>query len=348
MFGDLFNYRKKVPFSSFVNYALYSKNGYYQGESKISRNGDFLTSPSISKIYGYSIAEFFISKVFPNCKSSKISFLELGGNTGVLMSSVLEHIKETSPEIYAKLDIILIEQNSRLHKEIFKNLKSHSETLTVSSSIHLLKDINQDGFVFCNEFFDALIFDRCILREGILYQVNVEQKENTLIESLGVADEALIAKVAEYGLEMREDFYFELPVREYEKYFQLLTDKFSRFVFLINDYGDKSNWFHSSADPFGTSRCFFQHEVSRDFFNNICKQDITCDVNFTLLSLSAQRYGLREIGFFSQASFFLISEIGNLIIKLEKNHDSKFPDDIKKLISPNLLGEKFKFIIFEV
>ncbi|MDG2446077.1 MAG: SAM-dependent methyltransferase, partial [Thermodesulfobacteriota bacteirum] len=123
MFTDLFINQRKVSFSAFVNYALYSSNGYYNKDSKISKNGDFLTSPTISKIYGQTLAYFLNKEIILKYNNdSNINLIELGSNEGILMSHVVDYIKKYSPGIYKKLKIILIERNSNLHKKINKNL----------------------------------------------------------------------------------------------------------------------------------------------------------------------------------------------------------------------------------
>ena len=100
MITDLFINQRKVSFSAFVNYALYSSNGYYNKDSKISKNGDFLTSPTISKIYGQTLA-YFLNKeiILKYNKDSNINLIELGSNEGLLMSHVVDYIREYSPRI---------------------------------------------------------------------------------------------------------------------------------------------------------------------------------------------------------------------------------------------------------
>ena len=117
MLQDLFNKSRKVPFSDFVTYALYSENGYYRKGSHVEKNGDFLTSPLVSRAYGETLASFFLTKVIHN-RSDKISLVELGPNDGRLMSSVVDYIKKSAPNIYQKLEIEHIQYVKLLYIKI--------------------------------------------------------------------------------------------------------------------------------------------------------------------------------------------------------------------------------------
>ena len=70
------------------------------------------------------------------------------------------------------------------------------------------------------------------------------------------------------------------------------------------------------------------------------RQDITYDVNFSLLKLVAEKFGFKESYYSSQTNFFLnnkfiLNQISDINLK-----------NIKKLIDPHQMGERFKFISF--
>ncbi len=357
MFYDLFKDKTKVSFSSFVDYALYSSKGFYNKDSTISKEGDFLTSPGISKIYAQTIVNFLISKGFrdhilSNDKlesfNDEINLIELGSNEGLLMKDVVDFLKACcESEIYEKIKIVVIEKNVSLHKKIFKNLKEHQHKLIILNKLDAVDYESKNAVIFCNEFFDALPFERCVIKNNKLYQINLKLEGKEFVELVDPADDFIDKKFAEYNLNFANDIFFEFPVVEYEKYFYLLSQKFSKIFFLINDYGDKSNYFHSSPDPFGTSRCFFHHSVNRNFYKNIFNQDITYDVNFSLLSLVAKKFNFIEDGFSTQTSFFLNNEWTSTPAFHELSTLEVERTNAYKLIHPNSMGERFKFISFK-
>ena len=100
MFSDLFKNQKKIPFSTFVNNALYSSNGYYSRGSRISKSGDFITSPIISKIYRQAIASSLIDEFFSSSDNKiliegKINLVELGSNDGTLMMHIVDYFSKS-------------------------------------------------------------------------------------------------------------------------------------------------------------------------------------------------------------------------------------------------------------
>lgn len=357
MYKGLFNEEEKISFSTFINYALYSSKGYYYKNSTISETGDFLTSPYISKIYAQTVAASLIYKVFRDyifennkfqSDDTEINLIELGANEGLMMLHLVDYFKSYwKSQIYDKIKIVIIEKNPNLHNKIYENFIEHRDKIIISTSLARTELISSSAVIFCNEFFDALCFDRCVFKNNKLYQINLRLEGDRIIETLDLADAEISEKLREYNLEFQDDYFFEFPVVEYEKYFEILKDKFSKIFFLINDYGDKSKFFHCTSDPFGTSRCFYKHSVNRNFYVNVFDQDITYDVNFSLLSLIARKYGLTEDGYCSQASFFLDNEWAYTPAFQELKNENANIRKVQNLIHPNGMGEKFKFISFK-
>ena len=355
MFQNLFGDKKKIPFSSFVDYALYSSKGYYKKESMISKQGDFLTSPNISKVYAQTLANFLVSKGFNdyfrenNESTDVINLIELGSHEGILMKDIVDYLKTFyKTEIYDKIKLVIVEKNLNLHENIFKQLSNHKERLLVTDSLSSTEINSKKAIIFCNEFLDALPFERCVIKEDKLYQINVEFKDGKFIESLDEANLNLEKKIKEYKLNSINNYFFEIAIEEYEKLFQTIIDKFSKVFFLTSDYGEKSDYFHCSPDPFGTSRCFFRHSVNRNFYENIFNQDITYDINFMLLSIVAKRFNLIEDGFFSQTNFFINNDWNETPAFLKLSHNDLELAKVNKLIHPNSMGERFKFIAFKL
>ena len=71
-------------------------------------------------------------------------------------------------------------------------------------------------------------------------------------------------------------------------------------------------------------------------------------MNFKLLSLTAKKYGFKEIGFYSQLNFLLSNNILDFIPTENAEDNNLYLRDFKKLISPIDFGEKFKFILFKL
>ena len=346
MFKELFS-KDKVTFSEFVRFALYSENGYYKKSSIIGRKGDFYTSPSESALFGKTLG-YFISRISEEkFESNNISAIELGSNNGDLSKYILDFLFKHHKDLYNKLEIFIVETNTSHKTIILENLKEHNEKVFITDSIKKIQNENSDCIVFCNEFFDALPFDRCVFRKKELFQVNLFSDSGEIIENLDKADQPLIDIIDYLKLEMKEDYFFEIPSYEYREIFKDISDMWEQVLFLIIDYGDKSNFLNLSADPFGTARCFYKHNVSRDFYTNVLSQDITHDVHFTLLASISKDFQFSEIDFKSQSRFLLENNILDIYKDDKDIANISFANDLKKLISPNFMGERFKLILFE-
>ncbi|MBT88909.1 MAG: hypothetical protein CMN79_00235 [Spirochaetales bacterium] len=347
MIKELFQKEDRVSFSDFVRYALYGPNGYYKKDITIEHKNDFHTSPLISKLFGATIGNFFSKIILEKFPTNTVSIIELGSNDGRLISDILDFFSEHHLDIYERLEVFILETNSSLKKKLINNLQSHQDLIVLVDSINTIKSKTKKGIVFCNELFDALPFNRCIVKNGKCFQINLLANQDGISGKEEEADKNLIKFINRFNLKMKEDLFFELPSSEYETIFKDLSQQLDETFFLISDYGDKSNYFSVSSDPLGTARCFYKHQVSRNFYENIFSQDITHDVNFSLLSQIASCYGFKEIAFVSQAKFLLDNNILDIYDNYDDSEKLKLGQGLKELVSPNLLGEKFKFLFLE-
>lgn len=344
MFKTLFAEKDVISFSDFVRYALYGPNGYYKKNFTIGPEGDFYTSPSVSKLFGKTIGYFFSKIILEKFPKDKISIVEIGSNNGELIKNVLDFFVGYHLDIHERLEVFVVEANLSAKNKIINNLASYKDQITIIPSISKIKSRTKESIILCNELFDALPFDRCVSRNNKFFQTNIFTDKKNIFERQDKADKNLIKFMKRFNLKIKENFFFEIPSFEYEQIFKDLSEKFDKMFFLISDYGDKSDYFNLSSDPFGTARCFYNHQVSRNFYKNIFNQDITHDVNFSLLTKIAFNYGFNEVDFVSQNRFLL----DNNILDIYENFDSlekiELTQQLKKLVLPNFLGEKFKFL----
>ena len=95
---------QKILFSEFMNLSLYHPDyGYYTNKSNIfGDQGDFITSPITSSMFGECISNEFIN-IIRSLK--KPSILELGGGDGSLAISMCKHLKKNKslPDKYLSL-----------------------------------------------------------------------------------------------------------------------------------------------------------------------------------------------------------------------------------------------------
>ena len=77
--------KKFMPLDKFINIALYDKKfGYYMKNNPFGKEGDFITSTSISNLFGEMLAIWCIAIWEYIGKARKILLVELGPGDGSL------------------------------------------------------------------------------------------------------------------------------------------------------------------------------------------------------------------------------------------------------------------------
>ena len=335
----------KVYFDQYLRNALYHKDGYYYDESSIKEKGDFITSPQISDLFGFFISSYISSHSSKFFNNKPFSIVEIGCNDGLLASQILNHLKNTNLDLYENINYIIIEQNTHLKKNILLNLSGHEKKIEITNKLKKSKKIKKNAFFLCNEFFDSLPFHRCIFKNGSFFEtaVKVDTKKNFIPIEVEIRTEVLDL-IKNIGLEANENFFFEFPSKEYFDFFDDLKEASENFLFLIFDYGEKSQTLNIGKNPNGSARCFYKNQISTNFYENFQKQDITFSVNFQLLKKSFESIKAKELSFDTQSRFLLTN---GFIEMMEAYKPSNLLElqKIKKLISPSSMGEAFKVML---
>ncbi|MES2607724.1 MAG: SAM-dependent methyltransferase [Pseudomonadota bacterium] len=132
-------------------------DGYYANSDVIGRQGDFITSPEISQVFGEIIALTFVNQWHHMGCPDQVLLTELGPGRGTLMADMVRTFKQF-PDFWSTLSIYLVEVCPALmqqQKALLGDAITHVPTLaTVPES-----DVT---FVIANEFFDALPVEQFI------------------------------------------------------------------------------------------------------------------------------------------------------------------------------------------
>ena len=100
-------------------------------------------------------------------------------------------------------------------------------------------------------------------------------------------------------------------------------------------------------DDDGNLLCHYQHHVHNNPFFYPGLQDITTSVNFTAVAQHAEEIGLDVKGYTNQAYFLLGCGIDDLVADdnfSDIQSQIKISQQLKKLIMPEEMGERFKVI----
>ena len=156
--------KKSIPLDQFINIALYDKKfGYYMKKNPFGKEGDFITSPLISNLFGEMIAIWCVAFWEYLGKPKKILLVELGPGDGSLCNDLLKSfIKFKS--FYNSLEINLLEISEKL--KTIQKIKINNKKV---KWIKKINEVNCGPVIFIgNEFFDALPIKQ-VYKEKKLY-----------------------------------------------------------------------------------------------------------------------------------------------------------------------------------
>jgi len=144
-----------IPVSQFLMLALHDRDhGVYAARNAIGRQGDFITAPEISQMFGELLGLWLLEVWRQQGRPSKLRLVELGPGRGSLMRDVLRAAR-LDAAFLAALDIVLVEASPTLQAEQAHTLKDAPAPLRWADHVGDVLD-GPPLFLLANEFFDAL------------------------------------------------------------------------------------------------------------------------------------------------------------------------------------------------
>jgi len=327
---------KPIGFDVFMDLALYSpKTGYYRSNaSVIGRQGDFITAPETSDLFGYSLAR--------QCKqilNKSASILEFGAGNGVLAAQILFELARLNslPKKYYILELSA-QLKQRQYETISKVLPELVDIVEWLSELPK----NYSGVVIANEVLDAMPAKRLMFSDGSFFELGVGYIDEQFQWSL--FDEPYSGLMKMPTDNFIEGYKTEINLQALA-WIKSLYDTMSDGVVLLIDYGmDRTEYFHPQRSE-GTLRCYYKHKASDNPFENVGKQDITTSVNFSDIADQASDSGFEVLGYCNQAMFLLSLGIEDYLLEEKDNAKRiQLAQQIKQLVLPSAMGESFKVL----
>ncbi|MFL2882910.1 MAG: SAM-dependent methyltransferase [Pelagibacteraceae bacterium] len=336
---NIFSRKKKLSIEEFVNRTLYKKKiGYYQNKNPFGKDGDFITSPSISPLFSEMIGIWIINFWESLNKPTNFNFVELGPGNGQ-MCRVINDLFQKFPEFYKSINIFLYEKSTTL-KKIQKRKINSSKIKWISNFNNLKKG---PVIFFGNEFFDAIPIKQYVKKNNIFYEKFVEiQKKNTLGTILKKASKKDTEEILKFKVLKNLNFI------EYPKMGFQILNKIIKVVerkkggILLIDYG------YIKQQKKSTLQSIKNHK-KQNFFENIGQSDITSLVNFKLLKEYLHKKDLDVSNIVTQ-SFFLkrvgiLNRAEILSNKMSFRQKADLYIRLKRLLHPKIMGNLFKVIL---
>ena len=322
-----------IGFDVFMDLALYHQEfGYYRSNKTIfGHRGDFITSPEVSDLFGFSLAK--------QCKQvlNGGNILEFGAGSGILAAQILFELgrMESLPKKY-----FIIELSSQLRQTQKETIKKVLPE--VFDRIKWLTKLpkNFKGVVIANEVLDAFPVKRITFSKGSFYELGVGFKGGDF--NWERMQEPLTHLNIPDSIDFHEGYTTEINIQS-GAWIKSLYDLMIDGTVILIDYGmTEAEYFHPQRNQ-GTLKCFSNHKSSDNPFIHIGKQDITASVNFSNIASIAKESGFKVSGYTTQSMFLISLGIDNYL-KNEENEEKKvkIAQEIKQLVLPGTMGEVFK------
>ena len=332
------NENNNLRLDKFITLALYDKNSYYSIRNPIGINGDFITSPEVSQLFGEIIGLFILNYWKKNI-TSKFNLIELGPGNFTLLEDILR-ITKKNKEFNKFIQIVLIEKNKNLIK-FQKNKVKKLKLKNVIWQKDFKADSNSPCIIYANEFFDCLPI-RQFYKNIYWYEKFIKYDEKLDIFSFidnKVKNEKLLIDLKKYNNEKLAEISFE-RIKIFKKLCKHIYKK--KGIIIIIDYG-----YNEPIKNF-TLQTISRHKKTH-LFDYIGMQDITSLVNFKELINIAESLNLKTISYSSQREFLLYNGIleRNKLLKKELSLEKKilFDQQYEKLINVNGMGNDFRILI---
>lgn len=332
----------ELSFARFMELALYAPGlGYYAaGARKFGADGDFVTAPEVSPLFGRCMARQ-CAQVFP---ASAAQILELGAGSGALAWSVLHELRalDRLPERYA-----ILEPSADLRQRQQALLAEDRELYERVQWLDALPAAFT-GVVLANEVLDAMPVERFRVTETGFEQACVGWREDRFHASWRAAPASLQTVLSR----LQQDLPEPMPAG-YESevclwlapWLQSLGEAMQTGLVLLVDYGyPRRERYHPQRHQ-GTLQCHYRHRVHDDPLCLAGLQDITAFVDFTAVAEGADAAGLEVVGFTSQAQFLLNTGLTEMMSESDpedmRAHLERMRE-VKILTLPGEMGERFK------
>ncbi len=349
LFGEIAKANGWLSFARFMELALYAPGlGYYAaGARKFGADGDFVTAPEISSLFGQCLAQS-IAEVLHETGGD---VLELGPGSGKLAKDILLALDErgTLPNKYCLLEVSA--DLRQRQQQALTTLPPHLSALAV-----WLDQLPEDftGVVIANEVLDVIPVHLVTFSSGWIFERGVAVKDSALkwqdVPALPTELNAPVASIqSKYLNHAPPDGYLTEVAPAVNGLVKSLAQSMKQGAMIFIDYGFRGAEFYHPSRITGTLMCHYRHFAHTDPFLFPGLQDITAHVDFTAVADAGIAAGLTLLGYTTQGNFLLASGLTERLTRVDPTATTdylKLTNQVQRLVSPAEMGEFFKVIGF--
>ena len=344
---DILKKKKSIPLDKFINFALYDKKfGYYMKKNPFGKEGDFITSPLISNLFGEMLAIWCVAFWEHLGKPKKILLVELGPGNGTLCKDLLKTFMKFK-NFYNSLEINLLEISDKLKK--IQKLKINNKKV---KWIKKINEVNWGPIIFVgNEFFDALPIKQIHKQKKLYFEKHIALSNNKKIRFLHKkANDSLVKRIQKLELiSTGNTIEYPLVAIKFLKDIAKKIDKFNGGLITF-DYGYIKNKNQNTLQsvkkhkylgiPFIPGHSDITSHINFELFHKVLKKN-----NLKVKKIITQNEFLKKIGILERANIvskkMTFKEKANMFYRLKRLLDPSEMGDLFKVIFAHKKGKNF-------
>lgn len=276
-----------------MQFALHDpQHGYYARKIRtVGHEGDFSTTATLSPTLGVAIAARAIDWLKNNPGSFHL--IEIGAGDGSLAKSIIENI----PFIQRlKLNYHIVDTSEPLREVQIEKLKKHRVTWHATPR-DAVKAADGRAIIFSNELVDAFPVRILQRQNNEWLEIHWDGEQESLVkpDRLPESTALTLSHPEKHRVEIHES---------YREWLEEWITSWREGELITIDYGDTYPEIYQRR-PQGTIRAFLLHEnlTGPAIYQNVGKQDLTADVNFSDLMEWGTELGLETLSYSTQSKF---------------------------------------------
>ncbi len=332
-----------ISFAHYMSLALYTPLlGYYSGgSSKLGKEGDFITAPEITPLFGAALA----NPVSELLAQTAPQIMEFGAGSGTLARDLLLELKRkgTVVERY-----IIVELSGELRARQEACLRDFSQVEWINAL-----PSSFSGVVLGNEVLDAMPVQLVTKTETGWREVGVGWDGARFAFLARDANKSLLAQIDAQVPDadsLPTSYLTEVHPQAigFMQSVGSMLGKSECAAAILIDYGFPAHEYYLAERARGTLMCHYRHHAHGNPFFLPGLQDITAHLDFTALAQATVDQGLDILAYMTQSAFLLSAGISELLLRTDPEDAAHYlpqASALQTLLSPSEMGELFKVLI---